>query len=443
MSEGKSPPSGNLGPADAPSLSMGPQAAPNPARSHARAANPASALATTPGPYEEDLPREAPPTLFETVTLVNQPGSGASVLACVTRRTYSFSPTGKIEVADAQVPLTIEPILSDHPIDACAKLEDDTDLYAPKDATDIVFRGTAHARKKVRELFVAIALGKAVRRLRVTGERHAEVAPDGTVKLSPAELFERHAITPDTAYGGYDEFAQDRLAPPLQEHIYMLGHKPVGLFAYPRNSAGIGYFIDVERRRANGAKLPRIEDPSDALTAERFFVPVPEAWMDAPIAAQVGFLPHAAYPRFVRFFGDILPHLPPQRKIREIDLGCGADLESLSPLSQGEIHPRALQGACPGLAVERLRGDELCILQNLTPESEEVRVTLPGEAPRFALQVPDIKKVFSPKPILQTVRIDADKREISLTWCATVPILSRALQSFLDQCELGVEWGRL
>ena len=96
-----------------------------------------------------------------------------------------------------------------------------------------------------------------------------------------------------------------------------------------------------------------------------------------------------------------------------------------------------------GFVVECFCGDELCILQNLTPESEEVRVTLPGEAPRFALQVPDIKKVFSPKPILQTVRIDADKREISLTWCATVPILSRALQSFLDQCELGVEWGRL
>ena len=386
---------------------------------------------------------EPSPALFQTVTIVNQPGAPHPLLACVTRRTYTFSPTGKLAVSDTQVPLTLEPILSDHPIDACAKLLDDTDLVAPKDATDIILTGTACSKKRTKELFVAVALGKAVRRLRVSGVRRAEVSADGAVKFTPAEGFERVQLLPDLAYGGYDEYAQDRLAPPPMEHIYMLGHKPVGLFAYPRNSAGMAYLIDMERRRADGVLLPQIEDPSDALTPERLFVPVPEAWMDAPIAALTGFLPYASYPRFVRFFGDLLPHLPPQRKIREIDLGCGADLAELSPLGQGEIHPRALQSASPGLALERLRGDELGILQNLTPESEEVRLSLPGESPRFSLQVPDIKKVFTPKPILQTVRIDTDKRELSLTWCATVPLLSRAQPSFLDQCDLAVEWGRL
>lgn len=386
---------------------------------------------------------DSPPALFQTVTIVNHPAAGNPLLACVTRRTYTFTPAGKVTVADTQVPLTIEPILSDHPIDACAKLLDDTDLVAPKEYTDIILTGTACSRKRTKEIFVAIALGKAVRRLRVSGVRRAEVSADGAVKFTPAEGFERLPLLPDLAYGGYDEFAQDRLAPPQLEHIYMLGHKPVGLFAYPRNSAGMAYLIDVERRRADGALLPQIEDPSDALTPERFFVPVPEAWMDAPIAALTGFLPHASYPRFVRFFGDLLPHLPPQRKIREIDLGCGADLADLAPLGQGEIHARALQSASPGLAVERLRGDELCILQNLSPEAEEIRLSLPGESPRLSLQVPDIKKTFTPKPVLQTVRIDADKRELSLTWCATVPLLSRAQSSFLEQCDLAVEWGRL
>lgn len=396
-------------------------------------------------PEEEEAPTaaEPPPTLFQTVTIVQQPGVTHPLLACVTRRTYTFSPQGKVAVADAQAPLTLEPSLSDHPIDACAKLLDDTDLVAPKEATDIVLHGTAHARRRTKELFVAIALGKAVRRLRVSGVRRVEVSPDGGVKFTPAEGFDRLPLLPDLAYGGYDEYAQDRLAPVEMDHIYMLGHKPVGVFAYPRNSAGMAYLIDVDRARADGQLLPQIEDPSDALSPERFFVPVPEAWMDAPIPGQTGFLPHATYPRFVRFFGDLLPHLPPQRKIREIDLGCGADLADLAPLGQGEIHPRALQSACPGLAIERLRGDELCILQNLSPEVEEVRFSLPGEQPRFSLQVPDVKKVFSPKPVLQTVRIDADKRELSLTWCATVPLLARAQSSFLDQCDLAVEWGRI
>jgi hypothetical protein len=391
-----------------------------------------------------DIQVEAPPPpLFETITVVQQPGTGALLMACVARRTYTFSPSGKVAVADAQAPLTIDPVMSDTPIDALARLDDDTDLVAPKEMTDIVVRGTAHARKKSKELFIAIALGKAVRRLRVSGERRAEVAADGAVKFSPAEGFERVALGPEIAYGGYDEAAQDRLAPPPLEQFYLLGHKPVGLFAYPRNSAGTGYFIDVERKRAHGAKLPQIEDPSDPLVPERFFVPVPEAWLDAPVAALTGWLPHASYPRFVRWFGDRLPHLSPMRKIREIDLGCGADLADLAALGPGEIHPRALQGASPGLAVERLRGDELGILQNLTPEAEELRFSLPGEAPRFSLRVPDVAKVFTPRPVLQTVRIDTDEKRLSLTWCATVPMIGRAPEGFLDQCELGVEWGRL
>ncbi len=391
-------------------------------------------------PQGPDEPEEP---VFETVTVVSHPGTHALLLACVARRTYTFAPNGKVTVADSQVPLTLDPVMSDQPIDALATLEDDTDLVAPKERTDIVFRGTACSPKKTKEMFVAVALGKVARRLRVSGERRAEVSADGTVKFSVAEGFDRLPLTPAVAYGGYDEFAQDRLAPPRMEHIYLLGHKPVGLFAYPRNAAGVGYFIDVERRRADGAKLPRVEDPSDPLVPERFFVPVPEAWLDAPIAALMGWLPHSSYPRIVRYVGPRLPHLPPTRKIREIDLGCGDDLMEPKLLGQGELHPWALQGASPGFALERLRGDELGILRGLTPEAEEVRFSLPGEAPRFTLSVPDVKKTFSPKPVLQTVRVDGDKRELSLTWCATVPLLGRPQDSFLAQCELAVEWGRL
>jgi len=399
-----------------------------------------------PGYRDGEAPDSAPDSIapiHDTVTVVFRPGSHAALLACIAKRTYSFTSAGKLSVADIQIPLTIDPVISDHPVDACAKLEDDTDLCAPKDATDIIFRGTACSKKKTRELFIAIALGKVARRLRVSGERRAEIAPDGTVRFSQAEAFERVAVVPDNAYGGYDEYAQDRLAPTPMEHIYLLGHKPVGLFAYPRNSAGTAYFIDYERQRARGARLPQIEDPSDSVLAERFFVPVPEAWMDAPVPGLTGWLPHATYPRFVRYFGDRLPHLPLTRRLREIDLGCGNDLAELATLGQGEIHPRALQGASPGLSLERLRGDELGILQNLTPDSEELRFSLPGEAPRFLLQVPDVKKTFSPKPILQTVRIDADEKKLTLTWCGTVPLLARAQQSFLDNCDLEVEWARL
>lgn len=381
--------------------------------------------------------------IHQTIAAVPQPGTHALLLACITRRTYAYTPSGKVSLAGVQAPLTIDPVMSSSGIDALATLDDDTDLCAPKEATDIVFHGTACARKRVRELYIAVALGKVARRLRVSGERRADVSQGGAVKFSTPEPFERAAVTAEHAYGGYDEAAQDRLDPPLQHNIYILGHKPVGIFAYPRNAAGTGYFIDLDRPRADGARLPLIEDPTDALTPERFFVPVPEAWLDAPIAALTGWLPHSSYPRIFRFVGPRLPHLPPLRKIREIDLGCGDDLADLKPLGAGQIHPRALQGASPGFARERLRGDELGILQGLDPDADEVRFSLPGEAPRFSLLVPDVKKVFTPKPVLQTVRIDGDRREISLTWCATVPLIGRPQQEFLGQCELAVEWGRV
>jgi hypothetical protein len=388
-------------------------------------------------------PDEPQAPIQQTVTVVSRPGTHMRLLACVTKRTYSYTAAGKVSVADFQLPLRIDPVMSGCAIDALATLDDDTDLCAPKDATDIIFRGTACSKKKTKELFFAVALGKVARRLRASGERRAEVGQDGTVRFTTAEGFDRCPVRPEEAYGGYDETAQDRLDPPLQHHTYILGHKPVGIFAYPRNSAGTGYFIDLDRPRADGARLPRIEDPLDPLLPERFFVPVPEAWLDAPVPGLTGWLPHSSYPRLVRYVGDRLPHLPAQRRIREIDLGCGDDLAEPRPLAQGEIHPRALQGASPGFARERLRGDELGILQNLDPDAEEVRFSLPGEAPRFSLQVPDIKKAFPLRGVLQTVRIDGDRREISLTWCATVPLVGRPQQTFLDECDLAVEWGRL
>ncbi len=391
----------------------------------------------------DEVPEGEEP-IFETVTVVTHPETHALLLACVARRTYSFSLNGKVTLAPVQVPLTIDPKMSSKTgIDSLETLEDDTDLCAPKEFTDVIFHGTAHNPKKTKELLIAIAIGKLARRLRVSGERQAEIAPDGTVKFTPARSFEKIPISAEIAYGGFDADAQDRLAPPKMEHLHLLGHRAVGLFAYPRNAAGIGYFIDIERKRANGAMLPQIEDPQDSLVPERFFVPVPEAWLDAPIAALTGWLPHSSYPRIARYIGPRLPSLPPLRKIREIDLGCGEDLAELKLLGQGEIHPRALQGASPGFAVERLRGDELGILRGLSPEAEEVRFSLPGEAPKFELGIADIKKTFSPKPLLQTVRIDGDRREISLTWCGVVPLLGRPQQAFLDDCELSVEWAHL
>lgn len=382
----------------------------------------------------------AEPPFTETISLVQVLGSSHRALACVAKRTYAIGAGGRLSLADEQAPLIVEPEVELDAYGGHKFLCDDTDLGPPKVATDVVFTGSAYAAGRAVELFATLAVGGFARRLRVTGERRVEVRPDGLARFSSPEPFERVAISYEHAYGGYDEHAHWKLDPPTPEEIVRLG-RPVGLFAYPRNSAGTGYFLDVDRRRADGARLPQIEDPSDLLLPERFFVPGPLAWIDAPIPGALGWLHHAWYPRMFRYAGPLLPYDPPARPIREIALGEGDDLAALQPLEPGAIHPRALQGAAPGLSRARLRGDEPVILQHLHPTIADLHFALPGEAPHFTLRPPDVK-AFQPKATLQTVRIEPDSGRISLTWCGTVPVASRVDEDFLDECELEVTWAR-
>ncbi|MFS8068878.1 MAG: DUF2169 domain-containing protein [Byssovorax sp.] len=383
-------------------------------------------------------PTEAP--LTETISLVQLLGSSQDALACVVKRTYAIGAGGRLSLADEQVPLTEDPEVELDGYGGHKLLLDDTDLGPPKVATDVVFTGSAYALERAVEIVAALAVGSSTRRLRVTGERRVEVRSDGSARFSSPAPLERVDISFERAYGGYDEHAHWKLAPPTADEVIRLG-RPLGLFAYPRNSAGTGYFLDVDRRRADGALLPQIEDPSDLLVPERFFVPRARAWIDAPLPGALGWLHHAWYPRLFRFVGPLLPHDPPTRPSREIALGEGDDLASPQPLELGMIHPRALQGAAPGLSRERLRGDELVILQHLHPTIADLRFTLPGEAPHFTLRPPDVK-AFQPKPTLQTVRIEPDSGRISLTWCGVVPVSTRVDEDFLDECELEVTWSR-
>lgn len=379
--------------------------------------------------------------LTETISLVKLLGSAQDALACVVKRTYAIDASGRLSLADEQIPLTTDPEVELDGHGGHKLLSDDTDLGPPKVATDVVFTGSAYAAGRAVEIFAALAVGGSARRLRVTGERRVEVRADGSTRFSSPEPFERVAISFERAYGGYDEHAHWKLDPPSSDEIHRL-KRPVGLFAYPRNSAGRGYFIDVDRRRAHGALLPQLEDPSDLLVPERFFVPSARAWIDAPLPGALGWLHHAWYPRIFRYAGPLYRHDPPSRPIREIALGEGDDLASPQRLALGVIHPRALQGAAPGLSRERLRGDELVILQHLHPTIDDLRFALPGEAPSFTLRPPDVR-AFQPKPTLQTVRIEPDSGRIALTWCGVVPLASGVDEDFLDECELEVSWSRL
>lgn len=397
----------------------------------------------TPPPPEDPWP---PGPVTELVAEIQSPPPGLPLYACLVRRTYSFA-GGRLSLSDVQDPLLPIPLSYTHPASGEVHLWDDSDLLAPKPATDVVVTGSAHSARPVPELLIAVAAGSSVRRLRVTGPRVADVAKDGTVTFSDPIPFEETELSPRLAYGGGDVHAQNRretrggvrLADlPADERPT----KATWLYEYARNPVGTGFFIDEDRQRATGCMLPRVEDPLDLLTPERLFLPSPLAWLDAPVPGLLGWVAHDWYPRCARVVGALPPHDPPARPERESTFPDGADLAAIRATPKPMLHPRALQGAAPGLAAERLRGDEAVLLENLRPGEPSVRFDLPGEAPVFRVTPPGMKEM-SPSPVLQTVRIDAARGTVSLTWCAASRLATHVPVSFLKASRLHVSWKKV
>jgi hypothetical protein len=377
--------------------------------------------------------------LVEKIALVRNPDKSFSLVAIV-KRTYAFQPAPRprLALADVQVPLREVPLVE---LVGQSELVDDGDLVAQKIATDVVVLGHAHAPGGAKETLVSVAVGKMARRLSVIGPRRLEVRPDGTVRFTPTESFTKVKLSPRLAYGGYDAWAQARLDPVPSVLAASLQEPPTGLYGYPRNTLGVGWFVDVDRFRADGALLPQIEDPADPLLADKVFVPAAERWIDAPISASIGWIHYTSYPRMHRMVGSMLHHAPPERPIREAGFPDGSDLLEPWTPSGASVRPRALQGAAPGLATERLSGDELVILEHLHEAAPRIELSLPGEIPIITLRPPDVRPI-QPAPVLQTVRIEPDENRISLTFSAAVPLMAPATRSFLERVELAVAWKR-
>lgn len=385
----------------------------------------------------EALPPAAP--LVTESARCARSADGKLWMVCVAKRTYSFA-QGRVSLADEQQPILFDPVIDKDDHGRYRTLVEDMDLFPPKEATDVIVKATAHAPKPTRELSVAVSAGKNARVLRVLGERRVEVSLDGAVRFTDPAPFERVPLTWDLAYGGYDAYAHDELAPPKRRGGRRIEPSPreEGVFAYPRNKAGMAYFLDVDRDRADGELLPQIEDPADPLSPSRFFVQKPKAWLDAPVPGGLDWMAHTWYPRIMRGIGAFLSYDPPTSPIRETSFADGADLAG--PFVKNHTLPRFLQGAAPGLAVERLRGDELVVLLHLVQGSPEARFTLPGERPSFSVRPPGAPKVFTPEARLQTVRIDGERQTVSLVWCGAVKLMAPLSTEQLGETALGVSW---
>jgi hypothetical protein len=312
---------------------------------------------------------------------------GREVVLAIAKITYSVEPDGRVvfgpqrDVREIDVPWTRA---------RGSSLRYPSDAVDEKPGTDVVVNGTAYppepsATAMDVSVRVATARGPLVKVARVYGRRvwyrsAFGVAPGPPAPLAPTPL------TYENAFGGVDDT------------------DPAHVLVDPRNPSGTGVARD--RRRLVGEPTPCIEDPEAPLTSR------------APAPAG---------------FGPIHPWWSPRvERLGTCDDRWQAERAPIRPV---DFDPRHASFAPPGLHSEApLAGDEPFEIAGLRPEGIW-RFRLPRYAPRFWSVVRGARAELPTH--LDTVLVDANARQIELTFRASAP-LPRKAQVF-EAIEVGGE----
>jgi hypothetical protein len=383
--------------------------------------------------------------------------TGKSYLALVAKRTYRIRPGARAEPTPTSddEPITTEPIYEDstNP-DAGHRLARDTDRFCPeKVLTDILVRGSAFStRGPVTSLAAAVEVGPAKKQVRVVGDRKVDLQGGGKIGFTRPEAFQRMPLLWDHAFGGRDAYAEAKLS----DIGTAFNRKRSGLAAYkegmknpkeggwsvsyPRNIAGRGFYIDMDRERLDGAALPNLEDPADPVTPERLLIADVLDWMDLPVAACFEPIDAFTFPRTLF----MLPHAanPPKRPLYELSAGAllKADLED-TRLMKVPPNPRLYNCAPAGLAVCRLSGGERVELSNLHPKHATLEFELPAQRPRLLLEPPGCPPEEM-SALLQTVFIEPEEERVTLTWSGKIETAAPFPREMASAIRHAVTFGR-
>ena len=306
-------------------------------------------------------------------TWVQDP-DGTKRWVVVVKATFDIHPTGRLTLADHQLPPLLAPEY--HGIDGVSSLRYEADLGPPKPGTDVVLNGHAHAPSGRPTTHIAVALGVGSHRkiLTVTGDRTWKRSLLGTIVPSVPAPFLRLPLVYERAYGGHDTRSPD---PATQQ-----------MFAC--NPVGTGYVV--HRSTLLGQAVPNIEHPG------------------APLGDQGA-----------AGFGAICSHWSPRRELAgTYDARWVANRRPLLPEDfDPRFHMHAPQGQ---QHIPHLRGGTPIELVNLTPGGV-LRFTLPkiylAFRTRFVLRRGEHRHEHRAK--LHTIVLEPDHLRVLMVWHTSVP----------------------
>jgi len=271
-----------------------------------------------------------------------------------------------------------------------------TEMAPPFGGTDVAVVGHAYAPGgEATHFYPSVQVGSHTHRILAIGDRTVVVDRQGRAHISRARPFRVRPIRYEYAYGGVDH------------------HNIAAPVPCPSNPIGTGFLLGPPE---NGepleawAAMPNFEDPDNVYDRDSLVVP---AVRDMPLRPPAGFgwipatwtpradkagMPESTRPAWLLAHGDHDPD--------------GAQFKA--------VEPAFWRAANPGLQLPLLKGDETVTLTHLDPTRESIRFRLPGLDPKLAIAINGEKARAVPLE-LSMVHIDADLRQIQMTWRGTLP----------------------
>ena len=320
------------------------------------------------------------------------------VFCVLVKRTYDIAGGQPVRAAEDR-PLDLIDVYYPPGDPETCSVRFENDLTPFKIATDVVVVGKVYAPdgKPAQSLDAGIDVAGRTKIVRVFGDRCCEHNPHGAPSVTAPAPFTEMEMRFERAYGGTD-----------------LASIPEMPFPYPRNHLGCGFILKNLRESVDRMPLPNFEDPTDLLTPDRIVVGEPENWWRQPMPQGFGWFQRTWYPR-CSFVGSVPGFVDPDTVVREEQLGLVPKrqfaLARQFKLPSFDI--RFNNGAPHGLAVPFLKGGESVRLANLTPEGR-LQFAIPADTPRIALDIG--KGMQELAPVLQTVLIRPDDRQVDLLW---------------------------
>jgi len=376
---------------------------------------------------------------------------GVRMGALLVKRTYK-SEGGRLVPApdDEQNPVCLGDIpYAEVPPPLVSPLIAADESFAFKRMTDVVVQASAYAYEpRTTKTTVSFRFGKIEREILVYGDRSGDHDEKGKPCFSDPRPFDAIPIRWDHAYGGFDAWAFRRRG--LAE-IEALKPKPewelgrATPYHYPRNPAGCGFLLELDRETFEGLAIPNLEHPFAPLSPGRLAIGDPEYWLRGPLPACWDFQPLDWFPR-CGYLGMTPPYKDEGFAPAEITRGLAAkDLLSIKPFLHvtrpSEYRVELMQAAAPGLTVPRIAPDERFVFTNLHPHKRTHTIDLPGEVPRVLLEL-EPGRVTEGEPHLVTVVLRVDLAEVECLWSVRFPLPPALSEDDLLEATRVVQWKR-